>query len=241
MFGGFLKVGQSPLETDFLRCDWHLAVHHSIFLEQFVKLLFSSSLALCSENGSSLAKMAPEQMAKAKQAPVAKSTSCRTAYQRPSHLLLLETRGVNHGLSSHEVVAACEQQRRWRSRTRSWRLGIVVQPCWDHIRRIPRRCKFVSAEQWQLWYFAMHCLMMNMLITVMFLQMMMMMMMMMITTSVHFKGEVLETSHDLAPKSSQGREIALFQENPGWWSILIWPDKWSFRKGFLGWCIMMYL
>ena len=33
-----------------------------------------------------------------------------------------------------------------------------------------------------------------------------------ISTSIHFKGEVLETSHDLAPKSSQGREIPLFQE-----------------------------
>ena len=29
-------------------------------------------------------------------------------------------------------------------------------------------------------------------------------------------GQIIVTSHDLTPKCSWGREITLFQENPGW-------------------------
>ena len=29
-------------------------------------------------------------------------------------------------------------------------------------------------------------------------------------------GQIIATSHDLTPKGSQGREISLFQGNPGW-------------------------
>ncbi len=40
----------------------------------------------------------------------------------------------------------------------------------------------------------------------------------------HFSGQIIATSHDLTPIGSQGREIPLFQGNPGWWNIIIWPD-----------------
>ena len=35
-------------------------------------------------------------------------------------------------------------------------------------------------------------------------------------------GQIIVTSHDLAPKGITG--IPLFQGNPGWWNIIIWPD-----------------
>ncbi len=37
-------------------------------------------------------------------------------------------------------------------------------------------------------------------------------------------GQVIATSHDLTPNGGLLREIPLFQENPGWWNIIIWPD-----------------
>ena len=37
-------------------------------------------------------------------------------------------------------------------------------------------------------------------------------------------GQIIATSHDLTPNGGLVREIPLFQENPGWWNIIIWPD-----------------
>ena len=43
---------------------------------------------------------------------------------------------------------------------------------------------------------------------------------------VHISGQIIATSHDLTPNSGLVREIPLFQENLGWWNIIIWPDIW---------------
>ena len=37
-------------------------------------------------------------------------------------------------------------------------------------------------------------------------------------------GQIIATSHDLTPNGGLVREIPLFQEHPGWWNIIIWPD-----------------
>ena len=37
-------------------------------------------------------------------------------------------------------------------------------------------------------------------------------------------GQIIVTSHDLTPKGSWWREIPLFQGNPGWWTIITWPN-----------------
>ena len=37
-------------------------------------------------------------------------------------------------------------------------------------------------------------------------------------------GQIIATSHDLTPNGGLVREIPLFQGNPGWWNIIIWPD-----------------
>ena len=37
-------------------------------------------------------------------------------------------------------------------------------------------------------------------------------------------GQIIATSHDLTPNGGLVREIPLFQENLGWWNIIIWPD-----------------
>ena len=39
-------------------------------------------------------------------------------------------------------------------------------------------------------------------------------------------AQIIATSHDLTPKGSLVGEIPLFQVFPGWWIIMIWPDKW---------------
>ena len=36
-------------------------------------------------------------------------------------------------------------------------------------------------------------------------------------------GQIIATSHDLTPNGGLVREIPLFQENLGWWNIIIWP------------------
>ena len=41
---------------------------------------------------------------------------------------------------------------------------------------------------------------------------------------IYISGQIIATSHDLTPKGSLVREIPLFQENLGWWNIIIWPD-----------------
>ncbi len=37
-------------------------------------------------------------------------------------------------------------------------------------------------------------------------------------------SQIIATSHDLTPNGGLVREIPLFQGNPGWWNIIIWPD-----------------
>ncbi len=37
-------------------------------------------------------------------------------------------------------------------------------------------------------------------------------------------GQIIATSHDLTPNGGLVREIPLFQGNPGWWNIIIWPE-----------------
>ena len=39
------------------------------------------------------------------------------------------------------------------------------------------------------------------------------------------KGQIIATSHDLTPNGGLVREISLFQGNPGWWNVIIWPDN----------------
>ena len=46
----------------------------------------------------------------------------------------------------------------------------------------------------------------------------------------YVSGQIIATSHDLTPNGGLVREIPLFQENLGWWNIIIWPDVW--RKLF---------
>ena len=43
----------------------------------------------------------------------------------------------------------------------------------------------------------------------------------------YFSGQIIATSHDLTPNGGLVREIPLFQEIPGWWNIIIWPDFWK--------------
>ena len=40
----------------------------------------------------------------------------------------------------------------------------------------------------------------------------------------HTSGQIIATSHDLTQNGGLVREIPLFQGNPGWWNIIIWPD-----------------
>ena len=50
-----------------------------------------------------------------------------------------------------------------------------------------------------------------------------------INGQTYITGQMIAISHDLTWKGSWGREILeipLFQENLGWWNIIIWPDKW---------------
>ena len=44
---------------------------------------------------------------------------------------------------------------------------------------------------------------------------------------IYKSGQIIATSHDLTPKGSWVMGIPLFQGNPGWWNIIIWPDKWG--------------
>ena len=37
---------------------------------------------------------------------------------------------------------------------------------------------------------------------------------------IYISSQIIATSHDLTPNG----EIPLFQENLGWWNIIIWPD-----------------
>ena len=46
-------------------------------------------------------------------------------------------------------------------------------------------------------------------------------------------SQIIETSHDLTPKGSWGREITLFQGNLGWWNIIIWPDIYIYLHMYL--------
>ncbi len=48
-------------------------------------------------------------------------------------------------------------------------------------------------------------------------------------------GQIIATSHDLTPNGGLVREIPLFQGNPGWWNIIIWPDSlMAMKKPFGG-------
>jgi len=38
-------------------------------------------------------------------------------------------------------------------------------------------------------------------------------------------GQIIATSHDLTPNGGLVKQIPLFQENPGWGNILVWPAK----------------
>ena len=39
-----------------------------------------------------------------------------------------------------------------------------------------------------------------------------------------------DLTRPISPKRERlGREIPLFQENPGWWNIIIWPDTWQLK------------
>ena len=40
----------------------------------------------------------------------------------------------------------------------------------------------------------------------------------------HTSGQIIATSYNLTPNGGLVREIPLFQGNPGWWNIIIWPD-----------------
>ena len=50
-------------------------------------------------------------------------------------------------------------------------------------------------------------------------------------------GQIIATSHDLTPNGGLVREVPLFQGNPGWSNIIIWPDnmlaRWWFREVFV--------
>ncbi len=41
---------------------------------------------------------------------------------------------------------------------------------------------------------------------------------------INISGQIIATSLDLTPNGGLVREIPLFQGNPGWWNIIIWPD-----------------
>ncbi len=43
-------------------------------------------------------------------------------------------------------------------------------------------------------------------------------------------GQIIATSHDLTPNGGLVREIPLFQGNPGWWIIVVWPQEWKSRN-----------
>ncbi len=46
-------------------------------------------------------------------------------------------------------------------------------------------------------------------------------------------GQIIATSHDLTPNGCLVRSISLFQENLGWWNLIIWPDPWpTFANSF---------
>ena len=45
-------------------------------------------------------------------------------------------------------------------------------------------------------------------------------------------GQIIATSHDLTPNGGLVREIPLFQENLGWWNIIIWPDIFNLKVSF---------
>ncbi len=61
----------------------------------------------------------------------------------------------------------------------------------------------------------------------------------------HLSGQIIATSHDLTLKGSWGKEFPLFQKNPGWWNIIIWPDHFLLKKtpiihgGF--WCLHIFV
>ena len=38
---------------------------------------------------------------------------------------------------------------------------------------------------------------------------------------IHVSGQIIATSHDLAPNGGLVREIPLFQGHLGWWNIII--------------------
>ena len=44
-------------------------------------------------------------------------------------------------------------------------------------------------------------------------------------TASNLSGQIIATSHDLTPNGGLVREITLFQENPGWWNIIFWPES----------------
>ncbi len=50
-----------------------------------------------------------------------------------------------------------------------------------------------------------------------------------ISHRIHVSDQIIATSHDLTPNGGLVREIPLFQETPGWWNIIFWPEgcKWS--------------
>ena len=54
-------------------------------------------------------------------------------------------------------------------------------------------------------------------------------------------GQIIATSHDLTPKCSWGREIPLFQENLGWWSIIICPDIYIYMYIYIYLYICTYI
>ena len=41
----------------------------------------------------------------------------------------------------------------------------------------------------------------------------------------HMPGQTIATSHNLTPNGGSVREIPLFQNNLGWWNIIIWLDN----------------
>ena len=49
-------------------------------------------------------------------------------------------------------------------------------------------------------------------------------------------GQIIATSHDLTPNGGLVREIPIFQENPGWWNIIIWPDDVLTNTDLGTWC-----
>ena len=58
----------------------------------------------------------------------------------------------------------------------------------------------------------------------------------------HISGQIIATSHDLTPNGGLGRDIPLFQGNPGWWNIIIWPDIYGFYMciyaiSWVEWCV----